>query len=378
MAGSRTAPGWRLAQTEARGAVLILEGDWLARETGLRDRAEVAQILDEASGAERLSFDTSSLGEWDSALVVFAKMLRDGAAQLEVDAAGLPQAASRLLALATEVPEERPAGPGGRAPLLARLGRHSSAGGREAVAVASLVGETLQRGLVALTGRARVRAVDVVLLMREAGAGALVIVAIVNGLVGGILGFVGAVQLRRFGAEIFVADLVGIAMVREMAAVMTAVVMAGRTGGAYAAQLATMQGNEEIDALKALGIPVHDYLVLPRVVALVAMMPLLYIYACAFGLMGGLVVGVTTLDLSPTAYLLETQRALSGTQFAFGFVKVLAFGALVALAGCHIGLRAGRSAADVGRAATSAVVAGIVGVIALDGIFAVCAEALGI
>ena len=130
--------------------------------------------------------------------------------------------------------------------------------------------------------------------MREAGAGALGIVAIVNGLVGGILAFVGAVQLRRFGAEIFVADLVGIAMAREMAAMMTAIVMAGRTGGAYAAQIATMQGNEEIDALKAFGIPVFDYLVLPRILALVAMMPLLYLYACAVGLLGGLAVGMAT------------------------------------------------------------------------------------
>jgi phospholipid/cholesterol/gamma-HCH transport system permease protein len=218
----------------------------------------------------------------------------------------------------------------------------------------------------------------VLLLMREAGANALIIVAVCNGLIGGILAFVGAVQLRRFGAQIYVADLVGIAMVREMAAVMTAIVMAGRTGGAYAAQIATMQGNEEIDALRVLGIPVHDYLVLPRVLALVAMMPLLYLYACAIGLLGGLAVGMATLDITPLAYLEETRRAVAGRQFLFGLTKSLAFGALVALAGCHIGLKAGRSAADVGRAATSAVVAGIIGVIALDAVFAVCADALGI
>ncbi|WP_299655607.1 ABC transporter permease [uncultured Jannaschia sp.] len=344
----------------------------------MRDRATVERILGETGDAERLSFNSSGIGDWDSALVVFVKALRDAAPRLNIDASGLPQAASRLLALATEFPERSSATSAAREPLLARVGHRATDRWRGTVAVSALVGETVQRALVALTGRARMRTVDVIDLMREAGAGALGIVAIVNGLVGGILGFVGAVQLRRFGAEIFVADLVGIAMVREMAAVMTAVVMAGRTGGAYAAQLATMQGNEEIDALKALGIPVYDYLVLPRVVALVAMMPFLYIYACAFGLMGGLVVGVATLDLSPAAYLVETREGLNGTQFAFGLVKVLAFGALVALAGCHIGLSAGRSAADVGRAATSAVVAGIIGVIALDGIFAVCADALGI
>jgi phospholipid/cholesterol/gamma-HCH transport system permease protein len=215
-------------------------------------------------------------------------------------------------------------------------------------------------------------------LIREAGAGALGIVAIVNGLVGAILAFVGATQLQRFGAGIYVADLVGIAVVREMAALVTAIVMAGRTGGAYAAHLATMEGNEEVDALNALGIPVFDFLILPRIAALVAMMPLLYLYGCAVGLLGGLIVSVTVLDITAAGFLEQLQGAVGGTQFAIGLAKSIVFGALVALAGCHIGLNAGRSAADVGRAATSAVVAGIVGVIALDAVFAVCANALGI
>jgi phospholipid/cholesterol/gamma-HCH transport system permease protein len=220
--------------------------------------------------------------------------------------------------------------------------------------------------------------VDVLQLMREAGAGALLIVAICNGLMGAIIAFIGAVQFRRFGAGIYVADLLGIAVVRELAAVMTAIVMAGRTGGAYAAHIATMQGNEEIDALKTFGIPPFDFLVLPRMIALVTMMPLLYLYGCAVGLLGGYVVGVATLDVTPSAFLVELQDAVAGRQFAIGLIKSVTFGALVALAGCHIGLRAGRSAAEVGRAATSAVVAGIIGVIALDAVFAACTNALGI
>lgn len=372
---------WRL---ERRGpeAELRLTGDWIARETGLRDAAEVRQVLAEADGAARLRFDASGLGRWDSAFVAFLRTLREAVAmpgtqqRLELDEAGLPDAARRLLTLAAEsgAATAGPAPP--RTGFLARLGNRAIGVWAEMVAVSALIGETLLRGGAALGGRARMRATDVWQLIREAGPGALVIVAIVNGLVGGILAFVGAVQLRRFGAEIYVADLVGIAMVREMAAVMTAIVMAGRTGGAYAAHIATMQGNEEIDALQALGIPTNDYLVLPRVVALVLMMPLLYLYACAIGLVGGLVVGMVTLDLTATAYLVETTQAIAGKQFLFGLVKSIAFGALVALAGCHIGLKAGRSAADVGRAATSAVVAGIIGVIALDAIFAVCADAL--
>ena len=190
--------------------------------------------------------------------------------------------------------------------------------------------------------------------------------------------FVGAVELRQFGAQIYVADLVGIALVRELAAVMTAIVMAGRTGGAFAAHIATMQGNEEIDALEVFGIPVFDYLVLPRVAALVGMLPLLYFYACAVGLLGGLVVSVSVLDLTAISYIDETRKAIAGRHFIIGLTKSVFFGALIALAGCQIGLRAGRSAADVGRAATTAVVVGIIGIIALDAIFAVCTNALGV
>jgi len=241
-----------------------------------------------------------------------------------------------------------------------------------------MVGETALCGTAAFAGRTRTRAVDVVELIREAGAGALGIVAIVNGLVGAILAFVGAVQLQRFGAGIYVADLVGVAMAREMAAIGTAIVMAGRTGGAYAAHLATMQGNEEIDALNVFGIPIFDFLVLPRITALVTMTPLLYIYGCAVGFFGGAVVSIVTLDITPLRFLEELRRAVTATQFAIGFTKSIAFGALVALAGCFIGLRAGRSAADVGHAATAAVVVGIIGVIALDAVFAVCCHALAI
>ena len=139
-----------------------------------------------------------------------------------------------------------------------------------------------------------------------------------------------------------------------------------------------MSGKKYVDALKAFGIPLYDYLLSPRIAALVAMMPLLYIYACAVGVLGGLVVAMVTLDLTPAAYLEETRNAVSGTDFLLGLTKSVVFGALVALVGCRIGLKAGRSAADVGHAATQAVVVGIIGVIALDALFAVCADALRI
>ncbi|HEX2940646.1 MAG TPA: ABC transporter permease [Rhodopila sp.] len=372
-------PTWEVVASDAH-SVLRLAGDWIVRETGLRGPRDIDGVMTACTGA-RLCFDTGGVGRWDSAVVVFIQQLDDAARRrtppLPLDGSGLPDAVRQLLSLAAST-EERPSVAGRPPSLPVRIGRWALGGMAELLAVATLVGDTVLRGSASLVGRTQTRAVDVLHLMAEAGAGALGIVAIVNALVGAILAFVGAVQLRRFGAGIYIADLIGIATIREMAAVMTAVVMAGRTGGAYAAHIATMQGNEEIDALKALGIPVYDFLVLPRVAALMAMMPLLYLYACAVGLLGGLVVSLATLDLTTISFLNELLHAVAGRQFLIGLVKSIAFGALIALAGCRIGLKAGRSAADVGRAATTAVVVGIVGVIALDAVFAVCADALGI
>jgi phospholipid/cholesterol/gamma-HCH transport system permease protein len=372
-------PTWRI-ERQGTEATLRVAGDWVAPETGLRDSAAVRQVLADCGTSTRLILIGTELGRWDSALVAFVLALRTAAAAqgIQLDESGLPDAARRLLALAAEGSSETATVTPSRTTFLARIGNRTIAQWRAGVGIADLIGQMVLRTPALFTGRSWSRAQDVLQLMRESGAAALGIVAIVNGMIGGILAFVGAVQLRRFGTQIYVADLVGIATAREMAAVMTAIVLAGRTGGAYAAQIATMQGNEEIDALKALGIPVFDYLVLPRVTALVTMMPLLYLYACAIGLLGGLIVGVAVLDITPLAYLQETRRAVSPTQFVIGITKSLAFGALIALASCHIGLRAGRSAADVGRAATSAVVAGIIGVIAIDAVFALCANALKI
>lgn len=361
---------------------LGISGDWLACETGVRSAAEVSRILEEADGT-MLRLDTNNLGRWDSALIAFLKMLSASAGTgrtnpIRIDDIGLTDPVRRLLALASAGATEASATEVPRASLATRVGVGYFNIWSDTVDVAALVGETALRGGAAFAGRARTRAVDVLQLVSDTGAGALGIVAIVNGLVGAILAFVGAVQLQRFGAGIYVANLVGIAVVREMAAIITAIVMAGRTGGAYAAHLATMQGNEEIDALNALGIPVFDFLVLPRIGALVMMMPLLYLYGCAVGLIGGYIVSMVTLDLTSANFLEQLRGAVDGTQFAIGLAKSIVFGALVALVGCRIGLRAGRSAADVGHAATSAVVAGIIGIIGLDAVFAVCTNALGI
>jgi phospholipid/cholesterol/gamma-HCH transport system permease protein len=370
-----TGRGWN-TRPGAAGTIVELTGDWVAREAIGAEPGSAKRIL-ESAGNSGIAFDTARLLHWDSALLVFLLALRDGALKhtIPFDANGLPQSASRLLALIAEAaPEPKPRPSPGT--LINRIGNAVIGAGGESLAVLALIGDTVLRGGAAVRGRVRMRGADLLTCMYDAGIAALPIVSIVNVLVGGILAFVGAVQLRKFGADIYIASLVGVAMVREMAALMTAIVMSGRTGGAYAAQIATMSTNEEIDAVRAIGIPVYDYLILPKVLALTCMMPLLYLYGCAVGIFGGFVVAVSMLNISPDAFITQSRLAIAGDQIVFGLVKSVAFGALIAIVGCRRGLKAGRGAADVGHATTSAVVIGIVGVIALDAVFAVCANAL--
>ena len=229
-----------------------------------------------------------------------------------------------------------------------------------------------------MRGKSAMRMKDLLLDIWNAGPDALLIVGIVNFLVGAILAFVGLVELRKFAAEIYVTDLVGIACAREISAIMTAIIMAGRTGGAYAARISTMLGNEEIDALQVFGIPISSYILLPSIVSLAIMMPLLYLYGTIIAIFGGFAVSMSMMDVSPIGYWISTFDGVELKEFIFGFIKSFFFASFIALAACRVGLKAGRSAADVGIAATRAVVIGIVGIIAMDAIFAVIANALGI
>jgi phospholipid/cholesterol/gamma-HCH transport system permease protein len=216
------------------------------------------------------------------------------------------------------------------------------------------------------------------LIIQDCGAQALPIVSLISFLVGLILAFMGAVQLKLFGAQIYVADMVGIAMVREMGAMMTGIIMAGRTGASFAAQLGTMQVNEEIDALTTLGISPMEFLVLPRMLALILMMPLLTLYSNLMGILGGFLVGVGMLDLTPMQYFQETRVAVDLTNISLGVFKSVVYGIMIALAGCLRGMQCGRSASAVGAAATSAVVSAIVLIVVSCGLFAILTNALGI
>jgi phospholipid/cholesterol/gamma-HCH transport system permease protein len=257
------------------------------------------------------------------------------------------------------------------------VGQLVIARGRGSVDVLEFLGQVMLALGRFVTRRARFQARDLWLLVQQCGVEALPIVALISFLVGLILAFVGAVQLRQFGAQVYVADLVGLGMVREMGALMTGILMAGRTGAAFAAQLGTMRVNEEVDALQTLGISPVEYLVLPRLLALTLMLPLLCVFADLIGIAGGGLVGVGMFGIEPTQYVQRTIHRISVDDCLVGVAKSAVFGVLVALAGCLRGLRASGSASAVGQAATSAVVTGIVAIVCADGLFAVLSTVLG-
>jgi phospholipid/cholesterol/gamma-HCH transport system permease protein len=240
------------------------------------------------------------------------------------------------------------------------------------------VGECML-GLANLVRRpAKFRWSDCLDQMQQCGAMAVPIVSLISILVGLTLAYQAAVELRQFGADIYVADLVGLSVVREMGPMMAAVILAGRTGAAFAATLGNMKANEEIDALQTLGISPVRFLVLPRIVALGLMMPLLALYADGVGALGGMIAASGILHIPPSAYWIEMQTSLEVHDIETGLIKALTFGILIGLSGCMCGLRADRSAAGVGRAATSAVVTAILLIIVADALFAVVFNLLGV
>jgi phospholipid/cholesterol/gamma-HCH transport system permease protein len=357
-----------------------LAGDWLL--AGERPSALMVVLELELRPARRVKLLAQDVGAWDSGLLTFVRALVSACRErsIEVDRAGLPKGAAALVALAEAVPEQQGARRAEQRPSggLARIGSFflaAIAGGAELLEFLGSVTLALGR-FVGL--RARYQRRDLWYLVQQCGVEALPIVGLIAFLVGLILAFVGAVQLRQFGAQIYVADLVGLGMAREMGAMMTGIIMAGRTGAAFAAQLGTMKVNEEIDALVTVGIPPTEYLVLPRLVALFLMMPLLCICADLIGIIGGGLVGVGMLDVEPVEYVRRTLDAISLTDCALGVVKGAVFGVIVAVAGCLRGMQTKGSAAAVGDAATSAVVTGIVAIVAADGLFAVLTNVLRI
>jgi phospholipid/cholesterol/gamma-HCH transport system permease protein len=317
---------------------------------------------------------------WDSSLLAALRRLQrlaeaDG---LRVHWLTLPEGVERLLQMAATPSVQAQAKAPPRYGWVVRLGLLQLGLLGSLRQACQFVGEVvLALGRLA-SGRARMRSGDFWLALQQCGPGALPIVALIASLVGLILAFVGAAQLEAFGAQLYIANMVAIGMTREMGALMTAVIMAGRTGAAYAAELGSMQANEEVDALKTFGFPPLEFLVLPRLLALLVAMPVLCVFADVLGIFGGFVIGAGLFDISAPLYLAQSLEMLSLTDFLIGIFKSLVFAVLIGLIGCHYGLASGRNAQAVGQATTRAVVSIIVALVVSDALITLICTGLGI
>ncbi len=361
------------------GLMLHLIGSW-SYSADIPDATTLLPHINSFQ-ANSVSFNTEQLYTWDTGLMTFLIDLIDTCEKnnIRVDKSNLPDGAKRLLNLAYAVPERK----GARRrilgqPVLAMIGNVTIEMHRTWNEMLIFISDLCRAVYNLILGRARMRASDLFYQIEAAGPSALMIVTLISTLVGMILAFVGAVQLRLFGAEIFIANLVGLGMAREMGAIMTAIIMAGRSGSAYAAQLGTMQVNEEIDALKTMGISPIEFLVLPRLLALCITMPLLCIYSIFMGILGGAIVSAGLFELSFYQYYQQIQDFVPLKHFIIGIIKAAIFGVLVSTAGCFRGLQCGRSASAVGFAATSAVVTSLVLIIVADAVITVICQVLGV
>ncbi len=313
---------------------------------------------------KRIQISQKGLSSWDSLFVSLIERILNflDSKGIETEILDLPEGVKRLLELSkTEVNKKKTLEKG--MPLFEIIGETSLSVFSSIISFQEFLGRITIAILNIFLGRSRLRYSDFLLYTQNAGARALPIVSLVSFLVGLILAFVATVQLKLFGAQIFVADLVGIAMARDIGAMMCGIIMAGRTGATYAAQIGTMQVNEEIDALRTFGFDPIEFLVVPRLFALTLMMPLLCIYSDLLGIAGGAVVGAGFTDITLLQYITETKNAVPLTHFSIGIFKAFVYGIIVAIIGCRKGLTCGRSAASVGRVTTSAVVTSIVWII---------------
>ncbi len=369
-----TKASFRLETHDAQ-STLFVGGDWQLGDAP--DAAELCAII--PTTTTKLDISTAELGQWDSSLaIVFLQIIHwCKTNNIPLDTQATPEGLQQLLRLATDVPAYENTGDKKTAPFLASLQEKLNAQWQEVSTTLIFIGDTSLALMQWLRGNAKTRRSDILYFVQQAGPSALGIVTLISLLVGMILAYLGSVQLRQLGAQVYVADLVSLGMVREMGALMTAVIMAGRTGAAYAAQLGTMQVNDEIDALKIMGISSMEFLVLPRLIALIFVMPLLCIYADIIGMAGGALIAAN-MDVSFTQYILQTQGAVDWLDIWTGIFKSLFFGILIAIAGCQAGLHCGRNSNAVGMAATNAVVRAIVYLVVADAAFNILYDKLGI
>jgi phospholipid/cholesterol/gamma-HCH transport system permease protein len=355
------------AQVEGERLIVTLHGRWRITEP----RPSWQEVLAGRQPRE-VKLSMGDVESWDSALLLFVWEASSWAlaSQVPCDLEGLPGKVRELVGQLANA--EKASTPKDRSQnFLTMVGLGAQDVWRKTREISDFVGAAVLSALALIRQPRRFRWRDCAAEMQQCGAMALPIVSLISLLVGLIMAYQAAVQLRQFGADIYVADLVGLSVVREMGPMMAAIILAGRTGAAFAATIGNMKANEEIDALETLGVSATDFLVMPRLVALALMMPLLALYANLLGIIGGMIVSLGLLEIPISAYWIETQSIIDMSDLATGLIKSVVFGLLIGLSGCLRGLQADRSAAGVGLATTSAVVTSILLIIISDAVFAV-------
>ncbi len=361
-------------------ARVLIGGAWRIGQNCPRADATINR-LQSLQGLEIVRLESLDLMHWDSLLLTYIRALSQfcDAQGITLDTRALPEGVQGLLMLAAAVPERQDASRQKNLDdWLSILGRQTLWLVKDIGLLADFIGEAILGFLRLLGGQSQLRWSDFWRLVEACGPNALPIITLISALVGMILAFVGAVQLKLFGAQIFIADLVGLGMAREMGAMMTAILMAGRTGSAYAAEIGSMTVNDEIDALKTSGFSPMDFLVMPRILAMLVTIPLLCLYADIWGMIGGALVAAGLFDISASEYLIQIQTRLRLIDFEVGIGKSAVFGILVASAGCLRGLLCQRNASSVGLATTSAVVTAIVYIVISDAVMTLLVTALNL
>lgn len=329
---------------------------------------------------KKLQFIDDGIESWDSSLLlpIYELIKFANAKQIKYDISSLPQNLQEMVKLAFAVDRKPSHGTQNSYGFLEKIGEKTIKSLQKVGSVFSFLGDICNAIGRAVIGKSIMRGTDFGDALCECGQKAMGIVMLVSFLVGLILAFVGALQLKTFGAQIYVASLVTIGMCRIMGAIMVGIIMAGRTGSAYAATIGTMQVNEEIDALQTMGFSATDFLVLPRILALVLAMPILTMVADFMGMLGGAAVGVCMLDIPYSEYWNYSIKAFNLTNFLVGIFHGVCFGLIIAICGCYQGIKCGRNADSVGIATTKSVVSAIVTMIVATGIITVICQEIGI
>ena len=359
--------------------LIKLSGDWQI-SAGFLSVNEVTSQLSCHPDIAQINLSVSEELKWDSGLISFLlKLIREcGKKNIHVACEGLPLEAQKLLALALKVHEKDIPSPKAQESFLEKSGEKVLQISESLASGLDFLGDITASFGRLITGKAYFRWDDFMLIVQRCGVETLLLVSLISLLVGMILAFVGSIQLRMFGAQIFISDIVGIAMVRVLSAVMTGIIMSGRIGASFAAELGMMQANEEIDALKTLGVSPVEFLVMPRVLAVVIMMPILTIYADLMGVLGGYIISVGMLNLNGVEYLDRTQVAVKLSYVWVGLIHSVVFGVIIAVSGCLRGMKCERNTAGVGSATTSAVVTGITGIVVATAIITFICQILGV